>query len=554
MSRVALFFGAQTTFTKTGLQLWLEANAGVFSDAGITPAANGQLVQQWNDQSGNAKNATQATSGKRPTFRANVNGSGLPGLQFVGANLGGMTAGGNSDFASQAFTVFAVYQQSNVLSGFKPVLLKGDGSNTSNEVWQVLTYNNSQSPKYITTFSTAYGSTNNSDTVVGGSTLLNLITLKRIDSTHKVMYQNGVQVATGSDSGNSLNAGATALGIGNGTAFALNYDGYIQEILYYSAALSDSDRQAVESYLIQKWGITASAYDLITAPGPFPQHNMNVYVTADAGATFTTPSDVTNPEFTFPGVGGSGTSSDTQAVGAIFYQGAFWCCYEFNVGFVNPTQGAFGIATAPTRHGPWTYVTDVTIFSSPIASAQVWQPQLFFDDDGSVHAIVGAQNNASFDTQMQYYIVDALNTSLTSWSAPTLVTGVAFSTFTNVTDHFLITPSRSPNGLYNIWFHQEFVSFPAGNIGYMSSSSLKSGYTVTAAPASDILGLGPAYNISIAKIGSIWRAFSTIGAVEFTSSYQDSPDWITWTPPTTCTYDNVSQGIVGGGLISPSHL
>ncbi|HMW26649.1 MAG TPA: hypothetical protein PKC51_08420, partial [Ferruginibacter sp.] len=34
--------------------LWLKADAGAYSDAGITPAVNGQTVQQWNDQSGNA--------------------------------------------------------------------------------------------------------------------------------------------------------------------------------------------------------------------------------------------------------------------------------------------------------------------------------------------------------------------------------------------------------------------------------------------------------------------------------------------------------------------
>ena len=46
--------------------LWLRADAGVFSDAGVTPAVTSNNVQQWNDQSGNTKNASQATVGNRP--------------------------------------------------------------------------------------------------------------------------------------------------------------------------------------------------------------------------------------------------------------------------------------------------------------------------------------------------------------------------------------------------------------------------------------------------------------------------------------------------------
>ena len=37
--------------------LWLRADAGTFIDAGVTPADNTNQIQQWNDQSGNSKNA-----------------------------------------------------------------------------------------------------------------------------------------------------------------------------------------------------------------------------------------------------------------------------------------------------------------------------------------------------------------------------------------------------------------------------------------------------------------------------------------------------------------
>lgn len=58
---------------------WYKADAGVFSDAGVTPAANNATVQQWNDQSGNGNHLSQATAGARPTFKS----AGLNGKQGV---------------------------------------------------------------------------------------------------------------------------------------------------------------------------------------------------------------------------------------------------------------------------------------------------------------------------------------------------------------------------------------------------------------------------------------------------------------------------------------
>jgi len=57
-----------------GLQLWLDAAYGVYSDAGVTPAGNGDPVWQWNDRSGNGRNAIQATSVKQPVFQNGVSG------------------------------------------------------------------------------------------------------------------------------------------------------------------------------------------------------------------------------------------------------------------------------------------------------------------------------------------------------------------------------------------------------------------------------------------------------------------------------------------------
>ena len=67
------------------MAFWFKADAGVYSDAGTTPATNGQTVEQWNDQSGRGNNAAQAISGARPVYAAGVL-CGLPGILFNGAS------------------------------------------------------------------------------------------------------------------------------------------------------------------------------------------------------------------------------------------------------------------------------------------------------------------------------------------------------------------------------------------------------------------------------------------------------------------------------------
>ena len=67
----------------SGLQMWFDASSSVYKDSGSTLASDGETVQQWNDMSGNSKNATQSASGSRPTYRADSL-NGRPALDFDG--------------------------------------------------------------------------------------------------------------------------------------------------------------------------------------------------------------------------------------------------------------------------------------------------------------------------------------------------------------------------------------------------------------------------------------------------------------------------------------
>lgn len=63
------------------LVLHLDARYGVTTD-GMTAAADGERVQQWNDLSGQAHHVTQAAVNNRPTFRA-TGFNGGPGIDFT---------------------------------------------------------------------------------------------------------------------------------------------------------------------------------------------------------------------------------------------------------------------------------------------------------------------------------------------------------------------------------------------------------------------------------------------------------------------------------------
>lgn len=76
--------GVGTNVTSTNQnRFWLKADAGVYIDNGLTLAANGNSVQQWNDQSGVANNATQTTVSYKPVYATNMV-NGFPAIRFFG--------------------------------------------------------------------------------------------------------------------------------------------------------------------------------------------------------------------------------------------------------------------------------------------------------------------------------------------------------------------------------------------------------------------------------------------------------------------------------------
>jgi len=258
----------------TGLQLWLDADDSTTlygaTTGGSLVAADGG-VARWEDKSGNARHATQSTSANRPARKTAIQG-GLDVLRFDGSNDSLSVASSTATFAflhASNATVFIVYKP----NGANPDALYSLIDNCRNGVtvtgYTLFYDDRSVVPRNDRIVSAGGLNADNFVTVSADSfspantfvCITNVI--KGQDGTaanRSRLYKNGtidaaVNTGTGSTTGNAtydLKLGA-AYTWTDDTNF-LNGD--YAEIIMYDTALSDTNRAAVEAYLLAKWGIT----------------------------------------------------------------------------------------------------------------------------------------------------------------------------------------------------------------------------------------------------------------------------------------------------------
>lgn len=251
-----------TNFTPasvSGLQLWLDASASdTLYDAtsgGSLVAADG-AVARWEDKSSNGRHFTQSSSGSRP-LRKTSQQNGKDTLLFDGTNdvLLGPDFGDYLQ-SGQAATVFMVMKASstgrrhelinkqNVLAGWR-FLIESDNKAT-------LFCDSDASNRTTVAASTA--------TTVSGYTLLAWRASGGSLTSSASMFRNGASISTAT-TGSVASVPDTSEVMAIGAAYANNtifdsLNGNIGEVIIYNAALSDTDRAAVESYLMTKWGIS----------------------------------------------------------------------------------------------------------------------------------------------------------------------------------------------------------------------------------------------------------------------------------------------------------
>lgn len=209
--------------------LWLDA-----ADA-ATITLNVSNVSQWDDKSGNARNATQATGSRQPTYASSK-------VSFDGTELMELPGSFVSLNAVSSFVVGRYAASVGAVNYL--VFMNGAGSDTR--------FYNSSVPTDFSTFGwsveVALGPT------VAANTNTNLFGLTHGSNT-ATAYLNAASIGTAT---RTKTASLSAVFLGGISSTVPRLNGEIQEVIVLGSVPSNDDRQKLEGYLAWKWGLTAN--------------------------------------------------------------------------------------------------------------------------------------------------------------------------------------------------------------------------------------------------------------------------------------------------------
>lgn len=210
-----------------GLQLWLEADK-------ITGLNDGDPVTTWEDSSVNNNDATQATAAKKPLYKVNIV-NGKPAVRFDATDDILV-----STFATlaQPLTLIAV-AKSRVAA---PGAGKGFVDSKSDVARALIGFSSLNNWSYFAGTAQDDGAMDANFHVFVGV----------FNGASSKLVVDGTVGSSANPGANSLTDGAT---IGNRPDGLVPLDGDIAEVLVYDSALSDANRDLVETYLGAKYGI-----------------------------------------------------------------------------------------------------------------------------------------------------------------------------------------------------------------------------------------------------------------------------------------------------------
>ena len=220
----------------TGCQVWLD---------GVDPAGNGVVpsagtLATWVDKSGSGNNAIAYTGATAPSYSPTTSNVTFGTNYYY---ISGISS------APSAQTLFMVLRRTSSFTNTPYGTSIGSGA-----TW----YMNNTNPSFIAW--NPYGQANSS-----GANLLfyndvtNIVCGTNTGGTN-IMYLNGTGDTAGStsfSSGGIMTIGTSSSGVNGG----LNQNGFIgtiSEVIFYNSVLGTTQRQQVEGYLAQKWGLTSS--------------------------------------------------------------------------------------------------------------------------------------------------------------------------------------------------------------------------------------------------------------------------------------------------------
>jgi len=229
--------------------LWLDA-----ADASTVTTVSG-AVSQWNDKSGNARHATQATAGSRPTYTS----AGLNGRNILTFD-GGDTLVGSAQIANPGFGMFVVCSFSNNTSrmGAFDIGSQNGGANA----YCVIEQNTYSSPTQSYGFYATGGSFYSTALTSAGSKIIsatsNAASASNVAATTTYVVNGSAATLTSTIGSTTYGTIATGYTVGAFQGNILNLTGTVAEAIAFSALVDTTTSQKLEGYLAHKWGLTAN--------------------------------------------------------------------------------------------------------------------------------------------------------------------------------------------------------------------------------------------------------------------------------------------------------
>jgi len=235
------------------------ANYGVQSfSMNFTPSSLTSNISQWNDKSGNGRNATQSTLVNAPTF---VNDSGYPAVSFSQASQKYLV--GSSLLNSTSNSIFIVYRTlSPASTQYVFFDYKKTTGGTGQNFVQLIIIGSNTSANII--YSESPVTSKNSPSVPITTSRLMFEMIDSPTNTTQNFYNTGSLLATSYTNGGisdiSTDTYGYTLGALRTTSPSLTntFDGYIYEVIVFTNELTTVQRQQIEGYLANKWGLVSS--------------------------------------------------------------------------------------------------------------------------------------------------------------------------------------------------------------------------------------------------------------------------------------------------------
>ena len=250
-----IYRNLQTTFTKkqyftafspkqiAGCSHWFDA-----TDSSTITLSSGSLTQ-WNDKSGNGRNLT-AVSGYANATVSSAFQNGLNVFNFSGNGLY-RTAANTAVYPQDVYIVVALKSTTTHVD-----VIGVGATNTGN--FNSLTFGEYSASRWHNGSSYFDRTPNCVSSTTETSTSFLLIQWS-IANNNFLIRRNGTQLVQTATYTYTLPAGSIfQIGYRHPDNNGVNFSGYIGEIVVFNNQIGTTDRQNIESYLAQKWGLVSS--------------------------------------------------------------------------------------------------------------------------------------------------------------------------------------------------------------------------------------------------------------------------------------------------------